>query len=149
MLDITIDFKAEPIIDMLRHLEFEERDIEHVLKEVVKLYRTKLQPEIFSAHEKGNTGGSGHKNWKPLSQKYLESKLKRTSPHPSDILQLTGAFKDDLTRGTSFTIEEYNTFGSEGQAVFGTTREYPVWAGAGNGGTRQADVRHTRGCCAA
>ena len=138
MISTEYSFPARQTADFLQAIGEELSQLEPLLKQLVQYYRTSVQPEIFEAHAGGRSGGAGHPPWKPLSARYLASIIKRTSAHPRDILQLTGEFRKDLTTGTAYTVEEYH-FGKDSAFVeFGSTREYPRYAGAGQGDPRQA-----------
>jgi hypothetical protein len=113
-------------------------DPEPLLREMLTYYRTIAQPAIFDAHAANANGGGEHPNWQPLSPYYLASTKKSRSQHPNDILQLTGAFASDITTGSSETVEAYTRGGGQAQMLFGSSRDYPRYVGAGNGGSRQA-----------
>lgn len=138
MISTEYSFSARQTVDFLNALGEELSQLEPLLRQLVQYYRSTVQPEIFEAHAGGKNGGAGHPPWKPLSARYLASIPKRTSRHPRDILQLTGAFREDLTTGTSYTIEEYRLSKEAAYAEFGSLRIYPRYAGAGQGGPRQA-----------
>lgn len=138
MISTEYSFPARQVRDFLRELGEELSQLEPLLRDLVRYYRTEVQPAIFEAHAGGRNGGSGHPPWQPLSARYLASELKRNSQHPRDILQLTGAFGEDLTTGTAYTVEEYRVSKTDAYAEFGTLRKYPRYAGAGQGGPRQA-----------
>lgn len=138
MISTEYSFPAKQTADFLRELGEELSRLEPLLRDLVRYYRTEVQPAIFAAHAGGKNGGAGHPPWQPLSARYLASELKRNSQHPRDILQLTGAFRDDLTIGTAYTVEEYRASRTDAYAEFGTLRVYPRYAGAAQGGPRQA-----------
>lgn len=138
MISTEYSFPAKQTADFLRELGEELSKLEPLLRDLVRYYRTEVQPAIFEAHAGGKNGGAGHPPWQPLSARYLASELKRTSQHPRDILQLTGAFREDLTTGTIYTREEYRVTKTDAYAEFGSLRVYPRYSGAAQGGPRQA-----------
>lgn len=138
MISTEYSFPAKQTVNFLRAIGEELQQLEPLLRQLVTYYRSTVQPKIFEAHAGGKNGGLGHPVWQPLSARYLASALKRNSQHPRDILQLTGAFREDLTVGTAYTLEEYRIGNDEAYAEFGTLRRYPRYAGAAQGGPRQA-----------
>lgn len=142
MLSVDYRFSSRQTRDFLEYLGHDLEELRPLLEMWLNYYRSVAQPAIFAAHEDAATtggGGHGHPQWQALTARYLASDEKRRSPHPRDILQLTGDFKADITgHGTMHTIERFHMHASEAQVVFGSSRQYPVWAGAGQGGPRQA-----------
>lgn len=139
MLSLESSFETRLAQDFLNHVGMDLQDnLEPLLKDWLEYYRNTAQPEIFKAHEGGSNGGGEHPRWKPLSAKYLASARKRLSPHAEDILQLSGDFRDSITRGSSQTNEHIVMTDQGGQVVFGSMLAYPAKAGAGEGGSRQA-----------
>lgn len=141
MIHAEFEFVAQQTADYLNAIADDISKLEPLMHDWVDYYKGTVQPEIFAAHEgaaETGGGGHGHPAWAPLTAAYLDSKRKRESLHASDILQLTGDFRRDLTEGTGHTIEEIITMGDTMQVIFGSSRDYPVWAGAGEGGPRQA-----------
>lgn len=138
MFTSSYNFQSRQARDFLQAVGRELADLQPLLESWVKHYRTVAQPEIFAAHAGGKNGGGGHPAWRDLSDTYLASARKRSSPHPSDILQLSGAFASDLTTGSEYTVEAYLIGETEASVRFGSSRIYPRYAGAGEGGSRQA-----------
>lgn len=138
MLSLSMDFQAQLARDVLLALDGNLKNAKPLLQDWLEYYRKTAQPEIFKVHEGGKVMVAGHRSWQALTPRYLRSHRKRTSMHPRDILQLSGDFKKDLTTGTGFTFEHYRLSSTEAEVTFGTTRVYPRYVGAGQGGIRQA-----------
>ncbi|AFZ66986.1 hypothetical protein [Deinococcus peraridilitoris] len=138
MFNSSYNFQSRQARDFLQAVGRDVSDLQPLLESWVKYYREVAQPEIFRAHANGKNGTGGHPAWRDLSDQYLASARKQTSPHPTDILQLTGAFASDLTTGSEHTIEVYLIGQTEASVRFGSSRVYPRYAGAGEGGSRQA-----------
>lgn len=133
-----MNFEAQLARDLLLALGNDLTKAKPLLEEWLDYYRKTAQPEIFRVHEGGKVMVSGHATWRALTHRYLQSHRKRSSMHPRDILQLSGSFKKDLTTGTSYTFEHFRASSAGAELTFGTTRDYPRYVGAGNGGFRQA-----------
>lgn len=138
MLSLESNFNARLTRDYLKAIGKDLQHLKPMLEEWVTHYRTVAQPEIFDAHARGANGGGGHPVWNPLSPAYLTSAKKRLSPHPKDMLQLSGDFRADLTTGTDQTVLEYRINADNAEVIFGSKRPYAKHAGATNGGSRQA-----------
>ena len=138
MLSLESNFNARLTRDFLLAIGQDLQNLKPMLEEWVTHFRTVAQPEIFDAHARGANGGAGHPVWKPLSPVYLAGDRKRLSPHPKDMLQLSGDFRADLTTGTDQTVLEYRITSDNAEVVFGSKRSYAKHAGATNGGSRQA-----------
>lgn len=138
MLNLSMDFQAQLARDVLLALNGDLTNSKPLLADWLDYYRKTAQPAIFRVHEGGKVMVSGHATWRGLTPRYLRSARKRTSLHPRDILQLTGDFKKDLTTGTGYTFERFKISKDSAEVAFGTTRDYPRYVGAGNGGYRQA-----------
>jgi hypothetical protein len=130
---LIIEDNVTPFVEKL---EQGMNDLEPLVKEMLEQWRNVEQHAIFEAHERGKTSPAGHEAWKALSASYLESNKKRNSQHPTDIMQLTGGLREDLTTGTSHTVEALTSTTGQAQILFGTTREYAIYAGGGNGDSR-------------
>ncbi len=135
---IQVEVDLIPLFGMMETVQRALADPEPLLRDMLTYYRTVAQPAIFEAHAAGKNGGGEHPSWQPLSPYYLASTKKSRSQHPNDILQLTGAFASDITTGSSETVEAYTAGGGQAQMLFGSSRDYPRYVGAGNGGSRQA-----------
>lgn len=138
MLSLDSNFNARLTRDYLKAIGEDLQQLRPLLEEWLTHYRTVAQPEIFESHAGGRNGGGGHPAWKALSPAYLGSAKKSMSPHPKDLLQLSGDFRADLTTGTDQTILEYRISGDNAEVHFGSKRPYAKHAGATNGGSRQA-----------
>jgi hypothetical protein len=140
MFDVEVQVDDAQAMSALVKLERDTANLEPMLRQMILYYRMYAQREIFDVHRnaaKSGGGGGEHPAWTPLSEEYLKSKRKRVSPHPNDIMQRTGALRRDLTTRGPDTVEEYRRTNDGFEAVFGTSKEYPVWAGGGRGGGRQ------------
>lgn len=130
MLSIETTFNARLTRDFLNAVGQDLNELRPLLEQWLEFYRTKAQPAIFAAHAEGKNGGAGHVPWKALSDVYLRSAEKTLSNHPKDMLQLSGAFAEDITRGGSKTVLQYDISANSASVTFGSGREYAVWAGA-------------------
>lgn len=138
MFSTESSFETKLARDYLLAVGDKLEDVMPMLREQLEYYRTVAQPAIFDAHANNRNGGNGHPAWAELSPYYLASSIKKRSMHASDILQLSGAFASDLTTGTAYTVETEFVNKTDAQIAFGSSRKYPIFAGAGDGGKRQA-----------
>jgi hypothetical protein len=136
MISIETSFNARLTRDFLQAVGQDLENLRPLLEQWLEYYRTKAQPAIFNAHAAGKNGGAGHPAWAALSDAYLKSATKTLSNHPKDILRLSGAFAEDITRGGDKTVLKYDIGADTASVTFGSSREYAVWAGANS--TRQA-----------
>lgn len=135
---IQIDIDLTPFFGFMDVVERTLGEPEPILMDMLEYYRNEAQPAIFEAHANNKIGGGQHRIWDTLSDSYKYGTLKRFSLHPTDILQLTGEFAKDITTGSAYTIVDIFSTQNLHTLYFGSSRDYPVWAGAGNGGNRQA-----------
>lgn len=138
MISVETSFDARLTRDYLKAIGHDLENLRPLLEQWMAHYKSIAQPAIFEAHAGGKNGGLGHPTWQALTQSYLASSLKRGSPHPRDMLQLSGAFAQDLIGDTAFSFDFIKISGDQAEVQFGSTREYPRWVGAGQGGSRQA-----------
>ena len=141
MLSADYSYSSRQARDLLAALgKNVDEGLEELLHKWIEHYRTVSQPAIFEAHEgQARTGQAKgtHPAWAALSPAYLDSRAKRESLHAEDVMQLTGALREDLTTGTEHTRLVTRRTSDGMEVEFGTGRDYPVWAGGGVGGPRQ------------
>lgn len=141
MISVDYAYSSRQARDYLKHIGDSVHDgLADLAMRWVEHYREVAQPAIFAAHEgaaRTGGGGGGHPAWATLSEEYLASRRKRESPHPQDIMQLSGDLRRDLETGwgMGFTTSQWD--GDDLTMMIGSRRPYAVWAGGAAGGPRQ------------
>lgn len=136
MIRVDATFEGRLTQDYLRAVGKNIADTEPLLEAWGDYVQGTVFPENFAAHALGVNARPPHPRWAPLTPGYLASREKRESPHPRDVMQLTGAFAGALAGGNG-AVRAVNA--EKGEIVLGADAgrfEYAAKAGGARGGAR-------------